>query len=209
MLRRGALVRTAALDELSASFIRVTRIDGLGTTLAVTSNRRTLRRRYSSSETSIHHLGPEKERWIQENDGCGRLYKIGVFQGPQILNDVSGKTIHQGRIEYTKTEYRRRCDKNIRRHKGSRDSSVNLVIIYELEQGRARTSSPGKGTVFTTHFLQGRNPSLQLSIQCAPQCTPKQPSNELHGATRQQAIAKTPAKQSAFQIHIENVLFVV
>jgi hypothetical protein len=44
MLRRVALVRTAVSEELSASFIRVTRIGELGTTLAVTSNRRTLRR---------------------------------------------------------------------------------------------------------------------------------------------------------------------
>jgi hypothetical protein len=42
MLRRVALVRTDFLKELSSSFIRVTRIDELGTTLAVTSNRRTL-----------------------------------------------------------------------------------------------------------------------------------------------------------------------
>jgi hypothetical protein len=44
MLRRVALVRTDLSDELSASFIRVTKIGQLGTTLAVTSNRRTLRR---------------------------------------------------------------------------------------------------------------------------------------------------------------------
>jgi hypothetical protein len=44
MLRRVALLRIEVLEELSASFIRVTRIDELGTTLAVTSNRRTLRR---------------------------------------------------------------------------------------------------------------------------------------------------------------------
>jgi hypothetical protein len=43
MLRRVALVGTDVLQELSASFIRVTRISELGTTLAVTSNRRTLR----------------------------------------------------------------------------------------------------------------------------------------------------------------------
>jgi hypothetical protein len=43
MLRRVALVRTDVSEELSASFIRVTRIGELGT-LAVTSNRRTLRR---------------------------------------------------------------------------------------------------------------------------------------------------------------------
>jgi hypothetical protein len=44
MLRRVALVRTDVSVELSASFIRVTRIGELATTLAVTSNRRTLRR---------------------------------------------------------------------------------------------------------------------------------------------------------------------
>jgi hypothetical protein len=40
MLRRVAPVRTDVSEELSASFIRVTRIGELGTTLAVTSNRR-------------------------------------------------------------------------------------------------------------------------------------------------------------------------
>jgi hypothetical protein len=42
MLRRVALVRTDILEELSTSFIMVTRIGELDTTLAVTSNRRTL-----------------------------------------------------------------------------------------------------------------------------------------------------------------------
>jgi hypothetical protein len=44
MLRRVALVRTDVSEELSASIIRVTSIGELGTTLAATSNRRTLRR---------------------------------------------------------------------------------------------------------------------------------------------------------------------
>jgi hypothetical protein len=44
MLRRVALVRIDVSEELSASFIRVTRIGELGTTLAATSNRRTLPR---------------------------------------------------------------------------------------------------------------------------------------------------------------------
>jgi hypothetical protein len=48
MLRRVALVRTDVSEELSAPFIRVTRIGELGTTLAVTSNRRTLRRNTKS-----------------------------------------------------------------------------------------------------------------------------------------------------------------
>jgi hypothetical protein len=41
MLRRVTLVRTDVSEEHSASFIRVTRIGEIGTTLAVTSNRRT------------------------------------------------------------------------------------------------------------------------------------------------------------------------
>jgi hypothetical protein len=44
MLCRVALVRTDVSEELSASIIRATRIGELGTTLALTSNRQTLRR---------------------------------------------------------------------------------------------------------------------------------------------------------------------
>jgi hypothetical protein len=44
MLRRVALVRIDVSEERIASMIRVTRIGELGTTLALTSNRRTLRR---------------------------------------------------------------------------------------------------------------------------------------------------------------------
>jgi DNA-directed RNA polymerase specialized sigma54-like protein len=53
---RVALVRTDVSEELSASFIRGTRIGELGTKLAVTSNRRSVRRllvRLSSTETSV------------------------------------------------------------------------------------------------------------------------------------------------------------
>jgi hypothetical protein len=44
VLRHVAVVRIDDAKELSASFIRVTRIGELGTTLAVTSNQCTLRR---------------------------------------------------------------------------------------------------------------------------------------------------------------------
>jgi hypothetical protein len=53
MLHCLALVRTDILEELSTSFIRVTRISELGTMLAVTSNRHTLRRN-SIIHTYIH-----------------------------------------------------------------------------------------------------------------------------------------------------------
>jgi hypothetical protein len=47
MLGRVALVRTDVSEELGASTIRVTRIGELGTTLATTSNRRTLRTQHT------------------------------------------------------------------------------------------------------------------------------------------------------------------
>jgi hypothetical protein len=46
MLHRVAHVKTDGSEELSTSFISVTSIGELGTTLAVTSNRRTLRRNH-------------------------------------------------------------------------------------------------------------------------------------------------------------------
>jgi hypothetical protein len=51
MLRRVALVRTDVSEELSASFIRETTIGELGT-IALTSNRRTLRKIPSASVAS-------------------------------------------------------------------------------------------------------------------------------------------------------------
>jgi hypothetical protein len=54
MLRRVDLVRTDVSEEPSASIIRVTRIGDLGTTLAVTSNRQTLR--------SVNLLGSVAEK---------------------------------------------------------------------------------------------------------------------------------------------------
>jgi hypothetical protein len=56
MLRRVALVKTNVSEEPNTSFIRVTRIGELGTTLAATSNRRTLRRNtnFFAEDTILH-----------------------------------------------------------------------------------------------------------------------------------------------------------
>jgi hypothetical protein len=53
MLRRVVFVRTDVSEELSASIISVTRIGELGT-LAVTSNRSTLRKNRSQFTDSCH-----------------------------------------------------------------------------------------------------------------------------------------------------------
>jgi hypothetical protein len=76
MLRRVALVRTDVSEELSASIIRVTRIGKLGTSLAVTSSRRTLQRntmlflvsRFLSPCWWRRYVHP-KRRFLQEPHG--------------------------------------------------------------------------------------------------------------------------------------------
>jgi archaellum biogenesis ATPase FlaH len=56
MLHHVAFVRNEVSEELKAYFIRVTRIGELGTTLAVTSNRRTLRRNTKVYLRSVSRL---------------------------------------------------------------------------------------------------------------------------------------------------------
>jgi hypothetical protein len=79
MLRRVALVRTDVSEEPSVSFIRVTRIGELGTTLAATSNRRTLRR------NTLHYSD------IYAIGGCTLqrlVFKTGGYDGPRAGLDV-------------------------------------------------------------------------------------------------------------------------
>jgi hypothetical protein len=72
MLRRVALVITDVSEELSSSFISVTRIGEL-VTLAVTSNRRTLRRNTKFTDSSSplwrRRYVPPKRRFLQEPHG--------------------------------------------------------------------------------------------------------------------------------------------
>jgi hypothetical protein len=77
MLRRVALLRTDVSEEPSAS-IRVTRIGEVGTTLAATSNRRTLRRNTGiySIKTNLKETRMWNVDWIQVD--CDGMHRCGV-----------------------------------------------------------------------------------------------------------------------------------
>jgi hypothetical protein len=83
MLRRVALVGTDVSEEPSASFIKGTRIGELGTTLAVTSNRRTsyILVTYSSKQTN-HTL------WLS-----ARKRTIPT-ERPQLVDEFSCQLLH-------------------------------------------------------------------------------------------------------------------
>jgi hypothetical protein len=71
MLCRVAIVRTDVSEELSASIIRVTEIGELGTTLAVTSNRRTLRRNSASVRFEVFTAVTMKNGVFWDVTPCG------------------------------------------------------------------------------------------------------------------------------------------
>jgi hypothetical protein len=70
MLRRVTIVRTDVSAEPSAYMIRVTRIGELGTTLAVTSNRRTLRNILEDGILHSHRRENHKSYKTAHNHCC-------------------------------------------------------------------------------------------------------------------------------------------
>jgi hypothetical protein len=84
-------------------------------------------------------------------------------------------------------------------------SNTEIAERYQAALLRMIVDARGTCRILLREGISKRNQLQKKSvitapIQCAPQSTPKRPSSEPHGATRQQAIAKTPAKRSAYQI---------
>jgi hypothetical protein len=90
MLRRVALVRTDVSEKLSASFIRVTRIGELGTTLAATSNRRTLRRnsRNIPEDTILRSYRREDLKSYKFNRCSQNQATWSVYEHPQSISHI-------------------------------------------------------------------------------------------------------------------------
>jgi hypothetical protein len=99
-LRRVALVRTDVSEELSASFIGVTRIGELGTTLAVTGNRH-------SKEKFVNHLycdvpgGSVTNNLTWVRIGYG-IYSLWRLQLQQVTITKTTRALVASRIPLTK-----------------------------------------------------------------------------------------------------------
>jgi hypothetical protein len=86
MLHHVALVRTDVSEERIASLIRVTRIGELGTALAVTSNRRTLRA--SGASGSEPGTSGSAAKIVSQEELCLLeliSYTVGIFEAVFIL----------------------------------------------------------------------------------------------------------------------------
>jgi hypothetical protein len=73
-------------------------------------------------------------------------------------------------------------------------AQIIFIIYFTIQWQRSEKKEAGLQTSLR------RNPPLLLTIQCSPRRTPKWPNSKPHWATRQQAIANTPAKWSVYQI---------
>jgi hypothetical protein len=96
-------------------------------------------------------------------------------------------------------ELKRKFDGN---HKGKQWSESN-ACVGKCHKGHMKCECSKQFVILRTSLL------LQLSIQCSPQRTYKWPNSKPHWGTRQQAIAETPIKWSAYQIPSVIVVFVI
>jgi membrane-bound acyltransferase YfiQ involved in biofilm formation len=90
MLRRVALVRTDVSKELSAYIIRTTRIAELGT-VAVTSNRRTLRRNTILVTLMMEALHSSETSVLTRTTGL-TFQKTAIFRVYVALNNICADT---------------------------------------------------------------------------------------------------------------------
>jgi hypothetical protein len=146
MLRRVALVRTHVSEEIGASLIRVIRIGELSTTLAVTSNRRTLRRNTRATwlnipeDTILHSHRRENLKsyiyavfWDVTTRGSCENHRIG---GTQRLHH-EGDTLMMEALRYSETSILTRT-----KHRNNPEDSILQSTNYVLVMSEFLAANP-------------------------------------------------------------------
>jgi hypothetical protein len=91
-------------------------------------------------------------------------------------------------------------------------STSNIEVLERFQSKALRMTVDAPWYVSNTVIrrdLQTPRAKQEIRRYSSPQRTPNWPSSEPHGAIRQQAIAETPAKWSAYQIPSVTIVFVV
>jgi hypothetical protein len=136
MLRCVALVRTDVSEKLSASIIRVTRISEQGTTLAVTSNRRTLRSNtmYIVFVTVFHFLFLRSVRRL--------LVTANVVARSQILVALMMKGLSSSETSVLTRATQRNVPKDAILHSHLRENLKSYITLTAWTLYRRRNVSP-------------------------------------------------------------------
>jgi hypothetical protein len=102
MLRRVALVRSDVSEECRAPIIRVTRIGELGTMLAVTSNRRTLRKNTMLLLVTANIVPSSPILCHPDDGGVTFIRKVGSYES-HTANIPEDCILHSHRHEHLKS----------------------------------------------------------------------------------------------------------
>jgi hypothetical protein len=173
MLRCVTLVRTDVSEELSASFIRMTRIGELGTTSAVAGNRLKLRYFFFKSEDEcVESISRHGSNW---NTGCGPnciIRSKSNFTSSHESTDCTTDSTHihvKGKDKHKSNRYFTPKQQTIMQQPGRWTPLRRLQLVQWWRYQRIWTTSDRKETEWQTVSNKRKRISRQKSAETAKQ----------------------------------------